>query len=335
MVSNVNEPSGYIGRSRTDPIQYLDDTTSFSARNSKPSAKIESKKNSKSIAILQYPQRDFPKYHTTIYQMDPGNLDLSNLGEIGGLTDLLGKISDTADKIYSNIIEFFKNPRLSKGIKTKNIIKIPLPIRGLQDQFDVMYDQNFNYGMQRGTAAEIGGVVGRGLAASGLAINTFKSVTLSVPQFRRHNLTFKMAPKDFNEAKAIQKIAYLLRRAMTPKRAAGGLLFEFPDIFLIAFSPNSKFLYKFKPCVLERINVDYTGGNQAPGFYRQQGNPSNAPPESVVITLQFLELEYWLDDTGNRSDYKTDEEGLPQSDPLDVFNFYTTDINPDGTPDEI
>ena len=138
-----------------------------------------------------------------------------------------------------------------------------------------------------------------------------------------------MAPKDFNEAKAIQKIAYLLRRAMTPKRALFGALFEFPDIFLIAFSPNSKFLYKFKPCVLERINVDYTGGNQAPGFYRQQGNPSNAPPESVVITLQFLELEYWLD--GNRSDYKTDGEGLPQSDPLDVFNFYTTDINPDGT----
>ena len=332
MVSNVNEPSGYIGRSRTDPIQYLDDTTSFSARNSKPSAKIESKKNSKSIAILQYPQRDFPKYHTTIYQMDPGN-SVPDISGIGGLTDFFKTISNIAEKIYSDITEFLKNPRLSKGIKTKNIIKIPLPIRGLQDQFDVMYDQNFNYGMQRGTAAEIGGVVGRGLAASGLAINTFKSVTLSAPQFRRHNLTFKMAPKDFNEAKAIQKIAYLLRRAMTPKRAAGGLLFEFPDIFLIAFSPNSKFLYKFKPCVLERINVDYTGGNQAPGFYRQQGNPSNAPPESVVITLQFLELEYWLD--GNRSDYKTDGEGLPQSDPLDVFNFYTTDINPDGTPDEI
>ena len=88
MVSNVNEPSGYIGRSRTDPIQYLDDTTSFS---SKPSAKIESKKNSKSIAILQYPQRDFPKYHTTIYQMDPGNLDVSG---IDGLTDFLKKISE-------------------------------------------------------------------------------------------------------------------------------------------------------------------------------------------------------------------------------------------------
>ena len=279
--------------------------------NSKPSAKIESKKNSKSIATLQYPQRDFPKYHTTIYQMDPGNLfpDVR-------LTDFFRNFFDNTVKI---------------GIKTKNIIKIPLPIRGLQDQFDVMYDQNFNYGTPIGTGA----LGGRASAASGLSVNTFKSVTLSAPQFRRHNLTFKMAPKDFNEAKAIQKIAYLLRRAMTPKKAAGGLLFEFPDIFLIAFSPNSKFLYKFKPCVLERINVDYTGGNQAPGFYRQQGNPSNAPPESVVISLQFLELEYWLDDTGNRSDYKTDEEGLPQSDPLDVFNFYTTDINPDGTPDEI
>jgi len=330
MVSNVNEPSGYIGRSRTDPIQYLDDTTSFSARNSKPSAKIESKKNSKSIAILQYPQRDFPKYHTTIYQMDPGN-SVPDISGIGGLTDFFKTISNIAEKIYSDITEFLKNPRLSKGIKTKNIIKIPLPIRGLQDQFDVMYDQNFNYGTPIGTGA----LGGRASAASGLSVNTFKSVTLSAPQFRRHNLTFKMAPKDFNEAKAIQKIAYLLRRAMTPKRAAGGFLFEFPDIFLIAFSPNSKFLYKFKPCVLERINVDYTGGNQAPGFYRQQGNPSNAPPESVVITLQFLELEYWLDDTGNSSDYKTDGEGLPQSDPLDVFNFYTTDINPDGTPDEI
>ena len=110
MVSNVNEPSGYIGRSRTDPIQYLDDTTSFSARNSKPSDIIESKKNSKSIAILQYPQRDFPKYHTTIYQMDPGNLDVSG---IDGLTGFFTKISETADKIYSDITEFLKNPRLS------------------------------------------------------------------------------------------------------------------------------------------------------------------------------------------------------------------------------
>lgn len=306
MVSNVNDPSGYIlGRSRTDLNQYLDDTTSFS---SKPSSKISTNQNSKSIATLQYPQRDFPKYHTTIYQMDPGNLDV--------------------DSILSDIITSFKNRSLSKGIKTKNIIKIPLPIRGLQDQFDVMYDQNLNYGIPIGT----GGLGGRASAAAGLSVNTFKSVTLSAPQFRRHNLTFKMAPKDFNEAKAIQKIAYLLRRAMTPKRALFGSLFEFPDIFLIAFSPNSKFLYKFKPCVLERINVDYTGGNQAPGFYRQQGNPSNAPPESVVITLQFLELEYWLD--GNRSDYKTDGEGLPQSDPLDVFNFYEDDINPDGTVSE-
>ena len=281
-------------------INLLDNLTS-----SNPSSAIESKKNSKSIATLQYPQRDFPKYHTTIYQMDPGNLfpDVR-------LTDFFRNFFDNTVKI---------------GIKTKNIIKIPLPIRGLQDQFDVMYDQNLNYGIPIGT----GGLGGRASAAAGLSINTFKSVTLSAPQFRRHNLTFKMAPKDFNEAKAIQKIAYLLRRAMTPKRAAGGLLFEFPDIFLIAFSPNSKFLYKFKPCVLERINVDYTGGNQAPGFYRQQGNPSNAPPESVVITLQFLELEYWLD--GNRSDYKTDGEGLPQSDPLDVFNFYEDDINPDGS----
>jgi hypothetical protein len=298
-------------------INLLDNLTS-----SNPSSAIESKKNSKSIATLQYPQRDFPKYHTTIYQMDPGNL----VSETSW-----SELYNIANRILSDIKTSVKNLSLSKGLKTKNIIKIPLPIRGLQDQFDVMYDQNFNYGLSTGTAAEIGGLRGRGLAAAGLAINTFKSVTLSSPQFRRHNLVFKMAPKDFNEAKAIQKIAYLLRRAMTPKRAAGGFLFEFPDIFLIAFSPNSKFLYKFKPCVLERINVDYTGGNQAPGFYRQQGNPSNAPPESVVITLQFLELEYWLDDTGNSSDYKTDGEGLPQSDPLDVFNFYTTDINPDGT----
>lgn len=293
---------------------------------SNPSSTISTNQNSRSIATLQYPQRDFPKYHTTIYQMDPGNW-VPEVSGTGGPS-----FSDIVQRIKADIKTSFENRSLSKGLKTKNIIKIPLPIRGLQDQFDVMYDQNFNYGNPLSAlAARLGKPGEIGLAAAGLAINTFKSVTLSAPQFRRHNLTFKMAPKDFNEAKAIQKIAYLLRRAMTPKRAAGGALFEFPDIFLIAFSPNSKFLYKFKPSVLERINVDYTGGNQAPGFYRQQGNPSNAPPESVVITLQFLELEYWLDDTGNTSDYKTDGEGLPQSDPLDVFNFYTTDINPDGT----
>jgi hypothetical protein len=57
---------------------------------------------------------------------------------------------------------------------------------------------------------------------------------------------------------------------------------------IINLSPDDSFLYKFKPCVVESMSVNFAAGGQ-PSFFKN----SNAPTE-VQIDINFLEIEYWL-----------------------------------------
>ena len=258
--------------------------------------------------------------------------------------------------IHMNIIETdwdhisgANRPGISSSLKPRKIFRLPLPMQ-LKDAFDVQYDTNFSLNPATGAVNQIASLVpgGQGFlggigAVTGLAVNTFKTVTLSQPNFKRHQLTWKLAPKNYKEAESIQRIAYQLRKGMTPKRSSilSGFVMTFPYIYLCYFSPNPKFLYKFKPCVIERIEMDYTGGNPIPAFYRPEGADENRPPESVVLQLSLLELEYWLDGRDDqKTDYHEHADGseLPTNDPLDVYNYYavngataaaaSTDTNP-------
>ena len=123
----------------------------------------------------------------------------------------------------------------------------------------------------------------------------------------------------------VQKILFAIKKGMHPKRynatVQGGIM-KFPYIYFPYFSPNPKFLFKFKPCVIQSIDINYAGGQPVPAFYRQEGSPENKPPESIMFSIIFLELEYWLDSGGN--DTTTDFKGgdLPTNDPFDTVNYY-------------
>ena len=144
-------------------------------------------------------------------------------------------------------------------------------------------------------------------AAYGYSPNQFLTILLKGPMYKRNEFTWKFAPRSPSEARAINKIVRKLNNAMAPGLQGGGFLFSFPKIFTVSFMPNSQYLFKMKPCVLENMVINYTPGGRN-GFMR--ADPITAgywdggstymgalnAPESVEIRVRFLELEYWLKD---------------------------------------
>ena len=231
-------------------------------------------------------------------------------------------------KYHFRIIEnewHFASTRLT----AEKIYNLSFP-RELMDKNEVNYNSNFSYLSALGrimgsyatnASSAIGGVVS---SVSGLKLNTLKSVTLEVPDFKTHQLTWTLSPKTYNEAVEIQKIIFSLKKGMTPKgigsQRFATVVLQFPKIYNLYFSPNSEWLFKFKPCVLTSIAVDYTGGTQVPSFFENSRSGGGNPPESITIATNWLELEYWV-----QEDFKSNFNGdvdIPSSDPLDAASWY-------------
>lgn len=146
------------------------------------------------------------------------------------------------------------------------------------------------FGVLAGVAqSAIGGNFSDAAAAQfGVAVNQFLTVMLKGPQYKKHEFSWKLSPRNEQESEAVRRIILTLNNAIAP--GVFGPLFTFPKVFEIKFNPNENVLYKFKPAVIENMSVNYAPSG-APAFYRR----TNAP-DSVEIRLQFLELEFWLKD---------------------------------------
>ena len=149
-----------------------------------------------------------------------------------------------------------------------------------------------------GSAAQ--NLVNKGGNLFGKAANAFQTVLYRGPKFKSHQLKFKLAPRNPQESESIRYIIYLLNNAASPMLRYKGALFDFPDIVEAAYWPNSSWLHKFKPSVLQGIEVNYQGGGQK-AFYG-----GSTAPESVELTLHMLELEYWT-----KGDFKNNTENNP------------------------
>jgi len=123
--------------------------------------------------------------------------------------------------------------------------------------------------------------------------NVFKGVG-----FRTHPFNFKFVVRSAAEGVQVKGIIKTLKEAMHPDFSGGGNRFlKIPDLFDIKFVRNSgnlsatNVLYKFKPCVLTSLNVNYTPD----GYYAVPGdlllNEWNDISVSVDISLQFKETQ--------------------------------------------
>ena len=108
-------------------------------------------------------------------------------------------------------------------------------------------------------------------------------VWFDAPSTRNFTFDFKMAPKNVEEAVAIQNIVRLFKAHAAPvERKDDGLFwYGYPNQFQIEYW-NQDNLHKFKPCVLQNINVNYSGTGTNHTFY-------DGHPLQTDLTLQFME----------------------------------------------
>lgn len=138
---------------------------------------------------------------------------------------------------------------------------------------------------------------------AGYSPNQFLTILLRGPEYKRHEFRWLFSPRNDSESEALRNILIVMNNAASPGTAFGGALFTFPNVFRIAFRPNAKYLYKFKPAVLETIAVDVTGGG-FPSFFRGGDATDNLnAPTTIAVTMKFLELEFWL-----KGDYTSDND---------------------------
>lgn len=128
--------------------------------------------------------------------------------------------------------------------------------------------------------------IGAGQAVFGAAPNQFTTVLLKGPGYKKHEFTWTLSPRNENESRTIRKIIVLLKNSMFVKNNIA--YFGAPQIFTPKFFINEQYLYKFKPCVLENMTVNYSPSG-APAFYA-----TSTAPDAVEIRLSFLEVEFWF-----------------------------------------
>lgn len=124
----------------------------------------------------------------------------------------------------------------------------------------------------------------------------FNNVTL-----RTFRFSFKLAPRDPNEATAVKSIIRTLKKNMAAQNVdESGIFLQTPNIFKLTYrkgNQNHPFLHRFKDCALSDMNVQYTGDNVYATY-------SDGTPISMIMNLTFKEMvpiyssDYDKDDGG-------------------------------------
>jgi hypothetical protein len=122
----------------------------------------------------------------------------------------------------------------------------------------------------------------------GMAYNPNLTLILSGPTLRSHQFTWILAAKNYEESKEIKSIIQELRKAMLPS-SADGFIYKYPNYALLRIHPANDFLYKFKPCVITGIAVNYSGAGY-PSFMPGK-EAGNHPPTIIELTISFQEVE--------------------------------------------
>lgn len=140
------------------------------------------------------------------------------------------------------------------------------------------------------------------VAQSGITPNQMLTVLLQGPEYKTHSFTWKLYPKNSAESRVIQAIILKLKSKSRPGSDPLRQFFTFPSLFNLSFVVNGKsltgesdtnnYLFAFKPAVLTDMSVNYTPSG-VPALYKNIG-----APDGVELTLNFKEVEYWLNDQG-------------------------------------
>jgi hypothetical protein len=164
-------------------------------------------------------------------------------------------------------------------------------------------------GLLGGAASKLtgGNVEAAASMITGLTANQFLVLLLKGPTYKKHEFSWKLAPKNARESFIIKEAVANINNWMAPGIITGGAYFTFPAVFNLSFS-HPDYLYRFKPAVCTDCSINYNGSG-VPAFYK------DGAPESITLKMSFWELEYWL---------KGNFVGPPGSDTSLEYLKYTT-----------
>ena len=155
----------------------------------------------------------------------------------------------------------------------------------------------------KGKAGMIGKIASAGIAAAsgdvaksgakllgiqaGLSVNPHQELLLNGVKFREFKFAYELVAKNEKDSESIKDIIKALKISMHPELAAESLLFKFPSEFELLFyttsTPQNKYLFKTKRCILKDLQVSY--GKNFVTF-----KDTNAPVE-ISISMTFQETE--------------------------------------------
>lgn len=124
-------------------------------------------------------------------------------------------------------------------------------------------------------------------AATGRIINPFMWMLFKGPQFKEHQFDWILTANSPEESQTIKDIVMYLKGNMLPSAPAGSAVMDYPLIALMRFYPDDIFgMFKFKPCALTRVTVNYAGGG-VPSFFEDNA------PTIVNLSISLKEIEIW------------------------------------------
>lgn len=123
-------------------------------------------------------------------------------------------------------------------------------------------------------------------ATAKVGLNPFKEVLFQSVDFRSFTFKYRFLPKNQKEANTVKNIIDLFKYHMHPELSKNKLFFIYPSEFQISYiyqNKQNEYFHRFKPCVLESLDVTY-GGEQYSSF-------TDGKPTEVNISMLFRETE--------------------------------------------
>jgi len=123
-------------------------------------------------------------------------------------------------------------------------------------------------------------------ATAKVGLNPFKEVLFQTVDFRSFTFKYRFLPKNQKEADTVKQIIDTFKYHMHPELSKNKLFFIYPSEFQISYvyqNKENEYFHRFKPCVLESLDVTY-GGEQYSSF-------TDGKPTEVNLSMLFRETE--------------------------------------------
>lgn len=135
-----------------------------------------------------------------------------------------------------------------------------------------------------------GGLALKGYGATmGKTINPFLIMLFKQPDYKRFKFSWTLTPRTQKESDTLNDIVKAFRKNMMPDVQGGGIqsaIMDFPLIVKPSFHPDD-YMFKFKPCAIRAINIDYTGAGM-PAFFTTDA------PVAVRLDIDLMEIDLWM-----------------------------------------